>query len=84
MFVGDVHRLPRVALGAAREVAAHLRHEELKALPLAALRPRRDRGVGVEGWVRHPRVHQTIGELREAKDATNAALWGGENGCAPV
>ena len=74
VFVGDVHRLPRVALGATREVAAHLRHEELEALPLAALRPRRDGGIGVELWVVHPRVHQTISELGEAEYAADPPI----------
>ena len=72
----DVHRLARVALRPARQVAAHLRHEELEALPLAALRPRRDGGVAVERRVVHPRVHQPIGELREAEDAADAAIEG--------
>ena len=70
----DVHRLAGVALRPASKVAAHLRHEELEALPLARLRPRRDLGVAVERRVVHPRVHQPVGELREAEDAAHAAV----------
>ena len=75
MLMSHVHRLPGIPLRAAGQVAADLGHEELEALPLAGLGPRRDLGVGVERRVGHPRVHQAVGELGNAEDAADAALW---------
>ena len=68
------HRLARVALRPAAQVPHHLRHEELEALPLAALRPLGHLDIGVERRVVHPRVHQAVGQLGEAEDAAAAAV----------
>ena len=73
-----VHRLPGVALRPARQVAHHLRHEELEALALARLGPRGHLGVAVEHVVRHPRVHQPVCQLGEAEDAAALAVMEGD------
>ena len=68
------HVAARVDLRPAGQVAHQLRDEELEAAALRALVPRRDRVVGVEGRVGHPRVHAAVDEGGDAEDAAAARV----------
>mmetsp|Transcript_108179 Transcript_108179/g.279769 ORF Transcript_108179/g.279769 Transcript_108179/m.279769 type:complete len:507 (-) Transcript_108179:68-1588(-) len=74
MLVRLLHRPTRVALRPTCKIPHDLRDQELEAVRLLRLVPLRDPRIGVELGVRHPLVHQGIGQACQAEDASAAAV----------
>mmetsp|Transcript_81665 Transcript_81665/g.206227 ORF Transcript_81665/g.206227 Transcript_81665/m.206227 type:complete len:281 (-) Transcript_81665:765-1607(-) len=74
MLVCLLHGAACVPLRPPGEVAHDLRDQELEAASLLRLVPLCDLSVRVQRRIRHPRIHQGIGQPRQAEDASATAV----------